>query len=70
MTKSEFLQELKRIGESQNSFYEKTGKTSSLSGYRLEQDLPIAYEKLLQLLKELHKKDKIIEALNTAISQK
>jgi hypothetical protein len=70
MTKREFLDQLKKIGESQKSFYEKTGKTSSLSGYTLEQDLPITYEKLLELLKELNNKNKIIEALNTAISQK
>ena len=70
MTKREFLDQLKKIGESQKSFYEKTGKTSSLNGYTLEQDLPITYEKMLELLKELNNKNKIIEASNTPISQK
>jgi len=70
MTKEIFLKELKFIGYNKDSFYKKTGKKSALSGYRLDEELPESYISLLELLKELHQKDKIINALNTAISNK
>jgi|LGOV01.1.fsa_nt_gb hypothetical protein len=64
MTKKQLLHELNTINISQKDFYEKTGKSSSLSGYRNDEELPLTYEKLLFLLKELNHKDKIIAALN------